>query len=325
MAKIKFDVGDVDLDDAASIGNFEEPKPGVYRAKVKEMNPGFSKDSTGKPDKDRPRIEVVFEVLDDRYRGATLWSYLTFGEGFPKRKMTQFLIAFGIVKKGSKTAGEFDTNKIVNKTCMVRVKAGKNQDGEYRAEVGAVLPDTGESASDSSGDDDLVDDSAAVDDDIIGDDDESMVEDDGSEEGGEFDADARRAELLAASVDDLKAIVKEYKEGGADLTISGKKKAEVVEMIVAYEEETFSASDGEEETLADDDDIIADDDDVISDDGDGEEYLTDEQLRAMDNKTLVETAKQFDVAVKKGMTKSEVVAAILTAQAAPADDDAPPF
>lgn len=296
MAKIKYDVSGVDPEESKNVGNFEDPKPGLYRAKVKEINPGFSKGADGKPDRSKPRVEVIFSILDARYKGAQLWGYLTYGEGFPARKYDQFLLAFGISTK--KRKGEWDSDKVVNKTCLVRVKAGTRQDGSYRAEVGAVLEDDGRvidgDASDAAGSDEEWE---GGDEELIEDGDESM-------EDEEYDVDARREELMALTAPEIKPIAKELGIG-----VSGKKKAEVVEAIIEAETADPEEEEGE---LEDDDEELLDDDEGT--------YLTEDQLKAMEVAELKETAGQFDIEIK-GKKKSQVIAEILEAQAAPEDGD----
>ena len=100
---------------------------------------------------------------------------------------------------------------------------------------------------------------------------------------------------------ELRAIAKEMGIG-----VSGKKKAEVIDEIVASELE------------GDDEELLDDDEESIEDDS---EYITEDQLKEMDIPTLKQTAVDFDIEVKKGMKKSAVIAAILEAQAAPEDSE----
>lgn len=136
MSVIKFDVSSSDPE-AAEAGSFESPKPGIYAAKIKSMTPGYSKGGDGKEDKSRPRIEVVFQITDRQFKGSQMWYYLTFGEN-ALWKLDQFLQVFGLANKNKRT-GEMDTNKLVNKPCRLRVKAGKDLDGNYRGDIAAVL------------------------------------------------------------------------------------------------------------------------------------------------------------------------------------------
>jgi len=148
MGIVKFDVSGSDPDRATQ--SFEPPKPGVYRAKVAELNSGFAKSrETGKPDPKRPRLEVVYHLLDDPYKNAPLWDYLSFSEE-AQWKMDQFLQAVGIASK-KKRKGSFDSDSLIGKIVKVRVRGGKNLSDEYRAEVGGVMaaPDEDEDYGDS--------------------------------------------------------------------------------------------------------------------------------------------------------------------------------
>lgn len=310
MTKIKFDLTGSDPDKAKLLGNTEQPRPGVYRCKVTEVNPGFSKDNNGKPDQSRPRVEVVFEVQDAAYKGASLWYYLTYGEGFPIQKQDQFLQAFGIASS-RKRKGEWDTDKVVGKYCLVRVKAGKNLSDEYKADVSAVMPDGdheevtgsgGSAAAFGPANDDDWDGGEAFEDETS---DDTLSDDEDIEAAQQ----ARREELTAMKPAELKAVAKD-----ADITLGGgKKKAEVIEEIIAAEYADPDEA-GDDEMLGDDDELSDDDDDTIE--------VSEESLKAMPVEELKSTALAVGVDIK-GKKKSEVIAAILAA--AEGDDGDEPF
>lgn len=203
MVKIKYDTTGVDHEQAAK-GGGDPPKPGVYSARIKEMNTGFSKGDDGKPDKSRPRVEVIFELTDKEHKGFPLWYYLTFGSGFPAQKMSQFLQAVGVpVAKRQK--GEFDTDDILNSKngCTNRVKVqvqGEKNTTDYRPRVTNVLR-----ADDPDGDEDGLGGDEEVDFDALGeaaDNDEadaiSTLEGLASEAGLDPDSYPTWAELAAA-------------------------------------------------------------------------------------------------------------------------------
>lgn len=150
---IEFDVSNSDPEAAISSGNFESPQPGIYTVAVKSVTPGFSKNNDGSLDKNRPRVEVIFQVQDPPYKGSQLWYYLTFGEA-ALWKLDQFLQVFGIAT-ANKRKGSFKPSQVEGKKCKVRIRAGKDNSNNYRGEVAAVLPLTAESngASASSADD----------------------------------------------------------------------------------------------------------------------------------------------------------------------------
>lgn len=117
MAKIKYDVSDVEVREA----NYAQPKPGIYNVKIVEANPRLT---DGKND-----IEVIAEVTDKgEFQGARLWSYVNFGEA-SAWKLAEFTMALGLKQKG-----EIDTDKLVGKKCQVKVNAS-TYEGEYRARL----------------------------------------------------------------------------------------------------------------------------------------------------------------------------------------------
>lgn len=311
--KIKYDVTGSDPEEAIASGNFEQPKPGVYPASIAEVNVGFSKDEkTGKPDKKKPRMEVIFKIEGDNYKGAQVWAYYVL-PGHPSfedkdkkkgamEKMDQLLLAVGFTDGKKNRSGEFDPQKaLVGKKVRVRVRGGTAQDGEtYRAEFGSVFApgDDDDVAGDVSGDEELIEDDGN----------EEIIDEDEITEDKEYDWDARQSELAQMSVPDLKEHAKTL-----DITLKGLgTKSKLVDAILEAEQSVVAQAEG------DDDEIIADDEEIIEDDG--SEYLTEDALKEMETADLVETAKQFDVTTK-GKKKSEVIAAILEAQAAPSGDD----
>ncbi len=145
---IEFDVSNSDPEAAISSGNFESPQPGIYTVAVKSVTAGFSKNSDGSLDKNRPRVEVIFQVQDPPYKGSQLWYYLTFGEA-ALWKLDQFLQVFGIAT-ANKRKGSFKPAQVEGKRCKVRIRAGKDQHNNYRGEVAAVLPLTAEASNGAS-------------------------------------------------------------------------------------------------------------------------------------------------------------------------------
>lgn len=133
MPKIKYDVSGEDHDRAASGAN--APKPGWYNARIKSCASGFAKDDSGKSDKSRPRIELVYEIRDKKYRGAQVYDYISLLEA-SKWKLDQFLQAVGI-KTSKKEKGTFDTDDVQGTDVKLRVR-GDTYNDEYRAKVGRV-------------------------------------------------------------------------------------------------------------------------------------------------------------------------------------------
>lgn len=194
MPKITFDVSNSDPDKATQ--DVEPPKPGVYVCKVAEINTGFSKNDDGKPDKERPRLEVVYRIHKGNSKGAPLWDYLSFSEA-SQWKLDQFLQAVGVANK-KKRKGSFDSAKVVGKLVKVRV-TGQGSGEDYRARVRGVFaydPDLETDDEDPTDeepddDDDEADDGDADDGDADSDDDDDDVElddDDLDQLGAEADA-----------------------------------------------------------------------------------------------------------------------------------------
>lgn len=147
---IRYDVTGSDPDEAEQIqGDFESPRPGQYVAKILEMK---KKGSGGDPKK--PMLEVVFEMINADKKSnlssvkskARMWYYLmlpghpSFEPGaFVVQKLDQFLLAIGVAGKKSKRKGTFDPDEHTDKEVGLVVRAGTNQEGEYRGEVASVF------------------------------------------------------------------------------------------------------------------------------------------------------------------------------------------
>lgn len=234
MAKFNFNVTGVDHKKA--VQNFESPKPGMYRAKIAEMNPGFSKDDAGKEDKSRPRVEVIFHLQDKTYNQTPMWYFLTFSGDYPLQKLDQFLQAVG-VNTAKTQKGSLDTDKYIGKIVNVRVKSGTNQTGEYRGEVGGVF-------AAPQDDEDMDEDEEDLDDEDESEDEDEESEDEDEEEEDEDDG------LDALSIKDVRARAKEI---GVDST--GLKPAVIERIRAAASEETEEEEDepeDEEEETEDD-------------------------------------------------------------------------
>lgn len=263
MAKIKYKIADADAFDS---GYAEPPKPGgPYAAKVAEINAGFSKGDDGKPDKNRPRLQVITEITDVRFKGARVWDYITFSPN-TEWKLANFLTAFGLGDKGN-PSGEFDTKKLAPKgsdvekngkvvewttkspgaPCRVVIRGGTDQNDNYRAEIRTYLP-VGEDDEEPDADD--FDDNAAADvDEADGDDDfdegdgdDADADDEDDEMEDDEDEGHTEEELKAMVPDDLKALAKEL-----DIKVKGKKKSEVIALILAAESAEDEDDDDDDE------------------------------------------------------------------------------
>lgn len=320
MAKIKFQVEPEAFDQT---GFAEQPKPDVYEAKILEINAGYSKGEDGKEDKTRPRLEVIYEITDPKAAtkgndggsavGARIWDYVTFSAS-TKWKLAQFTRAFAGADK-SKPSGEFDTAKLAEKItdidkngkkvtketghegakCKLRLRADSDQEGNYRAKVGSILP----LSKDADAEESIV-----VDDDNMA---EDVVEDEAGGEG------YSEADLKALSVAELKEVVKAFVDAGYEIDIKGKKKSEVITLILEAQSSATENSEEDEELIDDDEEEMVDDDEESS-------GYSEEDLKAMSTDDLKEAAKNLNVVIK-GKKKSEVIAAILEAQSSGDDGD----
>lgn len=150
MAKIKIKAGKDAVEQATESGDFEQPKPGIYVAELTEVNSGFSK-TDGQEDKTRPRLECIYKIVGEGREGtkpekqySRLWDYVSFSEA-AEWKLAQFGVALGLKMKngGIDDAIETEAGKpgtVIGTQVLVRVKADKDLEGNYRGKVGALMP-----------------------------------------------------------------------------------------------------------------------------------------------------------------------------------------
>lgn len=259
MAKLKVSVSK----DAFDQDSAEQPKPGVYVARVAEINTGFSKGDDNKPDKTRPRLEVILKIEKGQYKGARLYRYVTFSDA-SEWAMAQFLKTFGISDesnaKGNKVDAEIDTSKIAAKIsdvdpktmkqkaakttghpgmlCKVRVSADTNLEGEYRAKATGLFPYTEESSDDDDSDfaTDAESEDAEAEPEDADADEEFEDEDEDTAEDTETEP-YTKDDLKALDRDELKEVAEAY-----EVAFGGKKKSEVIDLILKAQEEALSAS-----------------------------------------------------------------------------------
>lgn len=262
MAKIKVSVNEEAFD---SGGIAESPKPGVYSFRIRELNNDYSKGDDGKPDKSRPRTEVVLECIDPKAKdkgvdggsafGARVWDYITYGEG-GQWKLAMFLRALGIADKSKAKSGKvsatLDTDKFAefssdpgksqkktgNSGAVVkcRITADTDRDGNYRPRVGAYLPIADED-EDAEGDAfDESEESTASDEEWEDEEEEEEDEEEADEEEGYTED-----RLKAMEPDEIKEIA-----SGLGIKFKGMKKSQVITAILEAQESS-DAEDNEEE------------------------------------------------------------------------------
>lgn len=287
MAKlVKFDVSDADLDAALQErGLSEAPKPGVYKARISQINPGYSKDDDGKPDKDRPRLEVIYEIIGDAEGdrdalkemgidggdcyGAWLWDYVSFSKA-SEWKQAQFFLAIGEVSQ-KKRKGAFDPEKHEGKTVVkLRVRSGKFE-GEYRPRVGGTW------RWDSAG----------------------KVTDEELDE--EFDEELEvptADEIRKMKVAELRQVAREH-----DISLKGLKKAGAIDKLIS---ELGLEADEDEEDEEEDFEFG----EGFEDEEEEPSYSADD-VREMGVKELKTLADELGVKLK-GMKKSEAIEALIS-------------
>lgn len=234
MAKVKFNVTPSDPD-AALRGAVEPPKPGVYKAKLVELKPGFKKGDNGRPDKNAPRLEVVVEVIGDKkYKGARLYDYISFDEA-SAWKMDQFLQVLGVANKKKRT-GEFDTDKQIGKTFGIRV-TGETYNDEYRARLRSYLLPTEDEDADED-DEDLEDDEDVEDEDESDEEEDEDSDEEEEEEEEESDEDEEEEDDEEEDEDDdvppyAEWLLDELKEEieNRGLTVRNTKKATLIKAL----------------------------------------------------------------------------------------------
>ncbi len=149
--------------------------------------------------------------------------------------------------KGKKEAGSFDTDKVEGAPVQLRIKAG-SYEGEYKPEIGKVLPPKADADDDEDDDDEDDDDEADVTDLEEDDEDEEEADDeDEDEEDEEDDELPSEDDINAMAIKELKALAKEHdvdvKEGSKS---PGYRKA-LIEALHSGEEDDEEEDDDDDE------------------------------------------------------------------------------
>ena len=119
------------VDNDPGSGSFDPVPAGVYRVRLKDVNAKIAKASGN------PMWELVFEMVDDGYKGRLLWSNLV---QIPTVawKIREFFDAFGV-------GADTDTDELLGRTCRVsviqRVIGGGSREGQIGNNIEKVLPD----------------------------------------------------------------------------------------------------------------------------------------------------------------------------------------
>jgi hypothetical protein len=136
VTKIKIEASAEDVKRAdEDMGDFVVPPPGFYVVKLVEANAGYSKGNDGEEDKNRPRIECVYEIVAEGTEQAEpkenygrLWDYITFSKeaGWHRANWTKALYP-GSVKEDGSISVEVDTDEILERTLLARIKHEKDK------------------------------------------------------------------------------------------------------------------------------------------------------------------------------------------------------
>lgn len=224
MAKVKYDVSNVE-----GGGDFVQPKPGLYNAKIDECESGTSKAGN-------PQLRIVLKISEGEFKGANLFHYVPTDADSPGYfRMKELITALG-----AKPKGQLDTDKIVGTPVQVRVKADSFE-GEYRARVGSLLAEKGDADEDEDLDED-------------GEDDEDLDEDeDGAEEEGDGE-EYTEDDLKELSVKDLKGVAEEFEVEVPEGKLTPPKKRALIAAILEAQggEDEDEDEEGEDEEEGDD-------------------------------------------------------------------------
>lgn len=98
----------------------------VYDAKLEEVRSG--------PNEGKPRLNVQFSVTDEKYRNRRVFAYVALYVAGDFWKTQSFFKSLGYdIKSGSFEVP--DLNDLMGKPIGVRVKVGKDQNGDDRNEI----------------------------------------------------------------------------------------------------------------------------------------------------------------------------------------------
>ncbi len=149
MAKVRMKAGKEAFEKAGQDqGDFVLPKVGWYTGMLKTCTSGYSKDSDGKEDTNRPRLECIYEIVGvgredepatENY--GNLWDYVSFSKE-SEWKRAEFMKAMGLADDEADL--EFDTEEVQGTKVLMRVKheAGRDKDSPARAKIAKLLPFT---------------------------------------------------------------------------------------------------------------------------------------------------------------------------------------
>lgn len=115
-------------------GDFEQAPVGLYIAKATEVTQRKSKNN-------EEMVEVVFEITKDangeklKKKYGRLWFYAPLDPNASwARRLKDIVTGFGLKPKGGNLAS------IIGKEALIRLREDVDQNGEYRPNIGKILP-----------------------------------------------------------------------------------------------------------------------------------------------------------------------------------------
>lgn len=242
MAKVTFKIPKKAFEDAADQGDFETAPPGLYVAKLTSCEQHYAKGDGGKPDKKRPSLECIWQIVGVGREGekspvrySQIWDYVSQRDSEDVHwKQAQFAAAMGLGDGSKNVNVTKDTEEFVGTLALIRVKKDKSQDGEPRAKISWMGPNEGDEADafeEAEGDEAEGDEEAFEDGEAVGEEDDTL-----------YDAD----DLKAMDRDEFKALCEQY-----EIKVKGKKKSELIDLVLeaqqaAIEEEGDDGDDDDE-------------------------------------------------------------------------------
>lgn len=283
MAKVKYDYDGVE--EGAGTYDGDDPKPGIYPAKVASAELGKSKAGN-------PMVTVTIDIVKGEYKGWKGWHYLVLTpESAWKEK--EFTDALGLTKPGKKK-GTWDTDDAVGKECRVKIKR-EMYEGEPQGKIKSVLSPKKDSDDDEDDDEPDTGDTPATDEP----EDEPDADEEGEEKGDDEEDEAvaeRRTELEGMGKPALK---KALAATDSEFTVTSKTKTE--DLIEAILEAEF-ADDEEEE----DDEEGYDWSDLVDLDRKGlKDLIAEEELDVKVTKKMTDDALRALVAAELGVEPGE--------------------
>lgn len=128
--KITYDVTE------AQVGEFPQPTPGLYPAKIFSEEVGDSKAGN-------PMLTLVFEIKTGEFKNSRLWHYIML-DGSADWRLREVTDALGFKAKGS-----LDTAKLVGGDVLLRITGQNSEEYGYQARVKNVLKAAGEEEDES--------------------------------------------------------------------------------------------------------------------------------------------------------------------------------